>query len=428
MKKYRSFFSYRLMLMLILAPQVYADELKSFIYPIRANQTVTVISESPYQKYKKAYFEKKDKTTLNQVILYLKEHPADGDVRLLLGQIYFDKKEYEKARQELLTVLQQTPTYVDASIVLINVEMTLTNYSAALKVANAGLKANPGNKNLLTKRKNIIYSINAKDLKYTAKHKSSAHHTLLATKISKKNDEKKYLNEIGINQQQYYISDVKKVWDYSTLYYGRETSLGKVYGKLNYANRFATQAVQGEIEAYPRINKYIYLDLDFAYANNPLLFPNLVYGAEAYVAVGKTLDFSLGGKYNRIEELHHFTLYTGSLSKRFKSNSVTFRPYYFVPGTGQRSTLYILDFRHMISDPYYYIGCQIGAGNSPDLADLETVGFIVLKNKIISPYIKFPLLQDRLIINISGYYQNQIFPQGRIRNWSGAAASIAWKF
>lgn len=426
MKKHRPLFLHRLLLTLVIAPQVHADELKSLIYPIRANQTVTVVSESPYQKYKKAYFEEKDKETLNQVILYLKEHPMDGDVRLLLGQIYFDKKEYEKAREALLIVLQQTPKYVDASLVLINVEMALNNYKAALKIADAGLKLSPENKDLLAKRKNIIYTINAKPLaKYMVRHKL---HAPAATTIPKKTEEKKYHNDIGIYQQQYYISDVKKVWDYSTLYYGRETSLGKIYGKLNYANRFATQAVQGEIEAYPRINKYIYLDLDFAYANQPILFPNFVYGAEAYVSMGKAFDFSLGSKYNLIDNRHHFTLYTGTLSKTFKSNQLTLRPYYFVPGSGQQSTLYTFDFRHMIKDPNYYVGCTIGAGNSPDLADLETVGFIILKNKLISPYIKFPLLQDRLIINLSLYYQNQIFPEGRVRNWNGGSVSMAWKF
>ncbi len=44
----------------------------------------------------------------------------------------------------------------------------------------------------------------------------------------------KYLNEVGIYQQQYYISDRHQVWDYSTLYYGRQTDLGKLYTKLTY--------------------------------------------------------------------------------------------------------------------------------------------------------------------------------------------------
>lgn len=241
-------------------------------------------------------------------------------------------------------------------------------------------------------------------------------------------EDKKYTHELGIYQQQYNISDVGKWWDYSTLYYGQETPLGKVFGKLNYANRSARQALQGEIEAYPKINKYLYFDLDFAFANDPNLFPSQVYGAEAYVNMGKTFDVSAGAKYNRVDERHQFTTYTGSLAKGIENNLITFRPYYFVPNHGSTSLLYTLNFRHFIQEPSFYVGFLLGTGTSPDLADLQTVDFIVLKNKIISPYINFPLFHEQLIVNLAYLYQHQEFPRGRIRNWNGGTVGLAWRF
>ncbi len=246
--------------------------------------------------------------------------------------------------------------------------------------------------------------------------------------INKKIEEKKYRNLIGINQQQYYISDVKEVWDYSNVFYGRETPMGIVYGKITYTNRFTKQAVQGEIEAYPRLSKNVYLDLDIAYANKPELFPSQVYGAEAYITIDGAFDFSLGGKYNFVDNRHNFTFYTGSISKGINSNVLTFRPYYFVPGVGENSTLYTLNFRHIIRDPYYSVGCIFGLGTSPDLADLQNINFIVVRNKIINPYINFPLFKERLLVNLNAMYQNQIFPLKRVRNWSGGTVGLTWRF
>ena len=359
-----------------------------------------------------------------QSIAYLKEHPTDSDVRLMLGKFYFFNKDFVKAREELLTVLQQNPHYIDARLILINVEITSHHYQEALTLADNGLLLDPKDSNLLIKKKSIVLSIASE----TGKHQLKKTHK--AASIKKIPAEKKYLNEIGTNQQQYYVSDKHKVWDYSQAYYGRETTLGKVYAKLNYDSRLTKQAFQGELEAYPKINKYLYLDLDIAYANQPNLFPDRLYGAEAYVTLAKLFNFSLGGKYNFVDKNHQYTLYTGSISKDIGSNRVLFRPMYYVPGVGRSSLLYTIDLRHTVLDPYYYFGCVFGYGTSPDLASLTTVNFIVVKNKIISPYLKFPLYNDQLIVGLNLLYQNQVFeiPSALVRNWGGGTISLAWKY
>lgn len=377
------------------------------------------VNQTPeYKRVEKLYATGLHSKAIRQALTYLKEHPTDGDVRLMLGRFYFNQKDLSKARKELMIVLQQTPTYIDARLILINVEMSSNHDQEALALAKKGLLLSKHNKELMLKIKNIKHTINEK--KHIKKIKNVA--------VIKKEVEKKYLNEIGVYQQQYYISDVKQIWDYSTLYYGRETRMGKVYGKVNYSNRLSNQAEQGEIEAYPQINKNIYLDLDIGFGNNPNLFPNQMYGAEAYVSLKKWFDFSVGGKYNIINSQQHFTMYTGTISKEVHSNRILFRPFYFVPGVGKNSTLFLLDIRHTFHDPYYYIGCILGSGTSPDLATLTTINFIVVNNKIINPYIKMPFYNERLIINLSFLYQNQIFPQNLVRNWSGGTMGVAWRY
>ena len=102
------------------------------------------------------------------------------------------------------------------------------------------------------------------------------------------------------------------------------------------------------------------MDLDVAFANQPNLFPDQVYGGEAYVTAGNGVGFSGGGKYNRVDQRHQFSMYTGSLYKQLSNNIVLFRPYYFVPGVGQNSMLYTINLRHFVSDPYFYFGCVFG--------------------------------------------------------------------
>ena len=454
----------------ILVTLSHAGEAKSFVYPIYpiypiflslksadplANTTKSNMEEISFTQLKALSLSGHRKDAIAKAIIYLNKYPTDGDVRVLLGQMYFASNENEKARQQLLIVLQQTPNNLDASLVLINVETTQANYQEALGLANYSLFLNPTDPDLLKKKSYLVHLIslkksgssivsagkteprplgnrysltNAHRSDLSAKRMTKANKTEKLLVATKKNEEKIYLNEVGFNQQQYYISDVKSVWDYSTLYYGRVTPIGKVYGKINYSNRFSKEAIQGEIEAYPKINKYIYLDLDVAYANQPNLFASQVYGAEAYVAVKRLFDFSLGGKYNSVDSRHKFSMYTGSLSKVISNNLILFRPYYFVPGVGKSSILYSVNLRHIIRDPFFYFGCVFGLGKSPDLADLTTVNFIVVQNKIVNPYINFPLFNERLIVNLGLLYQNQLFPNNLVRNWSGGTVALAWKF
>ncbi|MCX7117747.1 MAG: YaiO family outer membrane beta-barrel protein [Legionellales bacterium] len=359
---------------------------------------------------------------------YLKTHPTDSDVRLFLAQMYVGSQDLLKAREDLLTVLRQSPGDVDASLVLLNLDIERHFLKEALDVVNFALIFHPLDPDLLKKRADVA-NLMAPPVVVLRAPKVVVYPTVFKREvIHKPVAEVTYLNEVGLYQQQYYISDVKRMWDYSTLYYGRQTSLGKVYGKMNYSNRVGKQAVQGEFEAYPKINNYLYLDVDFAYANQPNLFPGQVYGLEAYVSVPKTVDFSAGAKYNIVDNRHEFTVYTASLSKLFRQNFVTFRPYYFVPGVGAASVLYTLNLRHIVLDPDYYFGCVLGYGNSPDLANLETVGFIVVRNKIVNPYVNFPLLHNRLIVNLGFLYQNQLFPRQHVRDWTGGTIGLRWRY
>lgn len=332
------------------------------------------------------------------------------------------------AREQALIILEAYPQYADARLMLINIDLVKKHYQAAWVTVNEGLHIDPANQALLQKRKIIYAAVREQRKAVRRQNKLQTEQLPNKTMDIAPVVPTRYLNEIGVYQQQYYISDRHQVWDYSTLYYGRHTELGLIYGKATYDNRLFKQGVQGEIEAYPILTKHVYLDLDFSFANQPNLFPDKAYGAEAYFSIFKAFNYSLGFKYNDVNYNHHFTIYSGSLSKDFGKNRVLFRPYYFTPGVGHNSVLYILDLRHTITDPCFYFGCILGAGKSPDLADLTTVNFIVVKNLIFNPYLNFPLMHERLMVNLGVLLQNQVFENGLVRDWYGGTLGLNWKF
>lgn len=393
----------------IVPPQNLETRLVTIHFSPSATRPVT------YEYLKTLYEQGKHQLAIHEAELYLEKYPNDADVRLVLGQFYFEQRAYTKAKEEVRQVLQQVPKYKDAILILINIDIKLKQFKEAIILAKQGLLYYPQNKMLQKKLQDI---------------KNSQHPPALPSQPVKSQPENpQYSNEVGLYQQNYYISDVHQTWDYSTLYFAHDTKLAKIYGKINYNKRLDFEAFQGELEAFLKLTKRIYLELQTAFANESNLFPDQLYGGELYVSVPKFIDFSGGGKYNFINSQHQLALYTGSLSKLFGKHSLTYRFNYYDPNAGKTSLLNLADYRYFIRDPNVYIGIIYGQGTSPDLANLNTVDFLVTNNKLFSPYLNFALFKTRLIVNTSFYYQNQIFESlSRVRKWTGGTIRLAWKF
>lgn len=381
-----------------------------------AIQGSNLVFTEEYERIKKLYDYGAHEEAKQQAIDYLQKYPQDSDVRLVLAKFYLEEKRYHRAREELIIVLENHPRYVDARVILINIEILEKNYQDALRIGKEGLVYDKQNKLLKKKIQDV------KGLMYARVKKVPERESV------KPIEEKKYEREIGFYQQQYYINDVQQVWDYTTLFYSQNTPLGKTYARLNYSNRFNNEAYQKEIEVFPKINEKLYLDLDIAFGNDPRLFPNQHYAAEAYYALAESLDVSAGARFNNVDRIHSFMVYTGSIAKGIDKLLFTFRPFHYVPNNGKSSTLYVMNGRYIIRDPFLYVGCVLGGGTSPDLANLTTVDFIVLQNRIISPYINFPLFKERLIVNLGYLFQRQVFPNKRVRDWNGGTVGMYWLF
>ncbi len=396
------------------------------------NEKVNIASEiwigPPYRPLLKLYENGYSEFAIQRAENYLKVYPLDADVGYILAKMYIKKGDDLKARNLLLSYIYLYPSYADLYVLLIQIDIQHHNFQQGKLLVNLALIFSPWNTELLQEKKSLDFLI-AESLK---PKQTSVHAQITAKDTASKPKPKQeapvYKHEIGVYQQNYYMSDLGKVWDYTSVFYGFQTPMGKLYNKINYANRLRREAVQYEVEFFPKLNDYVYLDLDVTTANQPVLFPHYAYSGEAFVVLPHLFNPSFGAQMNRIDDRHEYSRFTASISKDVSISNLTFRSYFYVPGVGASSILYTLNYRYNFLENFGYMGVILGIGNTPDLANLETVNFLVLRNKILSPYINFALFKERLIINLSLLYQNQIFPNDRIRDWRGGTLGATWRF
>lgn len=82
----------------------------------------------------------------------IEKYPKDSDLRMLLGKYYFEKKNYDLARFELIESLKYEEKNASAKQILVNVEIESGRYSSAICYINELLEINPYWKGLWLKQ------------------------------------------------------------------------------------------------------------------------------------------------------------------------------------------------------------------------------------------------------------------------------------
>lgn len=316
------------------------------------------------------------------------------------------------------------------------VDYYLANHKemTALKQVNADLRYCPNDPNLLTKKGEVEIAL------YEYPQASRDFQKALAIKpddkqaknflqeITDVNPHYNYgVNEIGLYSDNAYVQDLHSVWDYSTLSYTRDIDYGRIGGRVNYASRNGINAGQYEFDFSPRFSRNVYVDLAAAYSDQPALFAQKMARAEGYVKITSNIELSGGGQYSGLAHTY-FATYTNSVGLYTANNWFSFRPLYFVPKTHNTSILYTFIARHYFSTQDHYIGISAGSGKSPDLADLRTVNFIVIKNDFVSLAYEFPILNHKVVVDASVGYQRWRYPSGLVRNLRDVGLGIKYRF
>lgn len=385
-------------------------------------------------KLEMAYKQGNYNQATTMAIQYLTTYPYDETMRVRLGQIYLAQKKYREAKIELQKVIAQNPRNKDAYLALIDIELAAEHNARARALIAKGLKRFPNDPDFLGRRAILYFSQHmygrAADLnkKIIAQYPKDSAAKERLKEIAQLNPHYLYgLNEVGANSEVDYISDLHQVWQYSTLYFNHDAPWGLASFNLNNTTRFGVTASQGAFHFFPVVNNHLYFRVTGAYANEPLLFPTYVAGGEGYVAT-KPAEFSLGGNYSHILPNIAFTQYTGSISKEWGNYWIGFRPNHYVPQHGKQSTLYTGTLIRYFGPKDTYLKFMLGSGTTPDLANLTTVDFIVIKNNFVTLSTQFPIINHALLLSIGGDYQHWVFPSSRVRNISGIIIGLNYRF
>lgn len=349
--------------------------LSAFFLPHLISAQERPSSDQLFQQARTAAFKHKD---YPQAIALCKEalttSPDYSDIRVFLGRLYTWSHYPDSAREQFNYVLKQHPDNLDAAGAITDLEYWNDNDSTALRYCEDGLKYHPASSELLLKKARILNSMRNYKEAYTVAD------TIL--RIDPKNSDARSLaesiknnsspNKLGASYDYVYFDKnypSSAPWQLVSIEYSRQTKLGSVIGLVNYANRFHTNGIQAEINAYPHISNTFYCYIDGGYSNNLPVFPTWRGGFSLYANLPKSFEADAGFRYLYFSGATW--IYTASVGKYYKDWWFNLRTY-LVPQNPGLSNSYTLTTRYYFGGPDDYIAASAGTGISPDNKAVST--------------------------------------------------------
>jgi len=320
-----------------------------------------------YTQARNAAFENKDYAKAIQLSkIALEKNPEYSEIRVFLGRLYTWSKKTDSARTTLKTVIKQTPKFMDAYLALGNLEYWNDNNVEALQVVNNGLAQNPEAQELLLLKAKILDNekkwAEADELlsNFIKKNPSNTEARALAMRIK----DHSALNKIGIGYDfVYFDKQFDQPWHLSYLDYTRQTKLGSITGRFNYANRFNNNGTQFEIDAYPRISSNLQAYVNLGYGGNNGVFARYRAGVSLFASLPLSFEAEAGFRFLRFSD--NVWIYTASVGKYYKNFWFNFRTY-LTPSNESVSQSFSLTTRYYLGGADDYLSIALGTGVSPD--------------------------------------------------------------
>ncbi|GGF71195.1 YaiO family outer membrane beta-barrel protein [Wenyingzhuangia marina] len=295
----------------------------------------------------------------------LEKSPDYADIRIFLGRVYTWSDKNEAARKEFNIVLKKSPDNEEASIALANVEFWNNKSREALKVINAALEHHPSSVDLLLYKARLLNDIKkwseAEEVVELVLKQDATNDKARSMLIKIKDNS--FKNQVGISYEYVYFDKrFNDPWHLTSIDYSTQTSIGSVIARVNYANRFLTNGLQYEIDAYPSFteNSRAYMSIGYSDAS---IFPKYRAGFSFYYDLPKSFEAEAGFRYLNFGS--DTWIYTASVGKYYKSYWFNFRTY-LTPSENDLSRSFSFSTRYYYSGTDDYIGIRIGSGLSPD--------------------------------------------------------------
>ena len=299
-----------------------------------------------------------------RIIAYraLDSSPNYHGIRIFIANLYAWQQQYTEARKELEYVLDRDPDNQRALLAIIDVESWSEHYNQALKWVNDGLKHHPEDEELMLAKADILHNMErypeAKDLYQSAIeiHQSGkARQALTTLRISQMK------HSISLSYRHDRFSRIFDPWNFLNLQVSRSTPYGSIIGNVQYANRFSTDGLQFNIDAYPKITDGFYAYVSGGYSTSSI-FPDYRFGFSLYKSLPKAFEAEAGIRYLKFG-FSKTTIYTLSVSKYLGNYLFTARTYR-VPSSEGTSQSYNLMTRRYFGNGRTYLDISGGFGSA----------------------------------------------------------------
>lgn len=341
-------------------------------------------SDSLFKMARDVAFEQHNYAKAKQLSLQaLNISPSYSDIQVFLGRIHTWSKDYDSARYYFKNVLDAQPSNEDAGVAYTDLEYWNEDYSRALRICDSALTDHPQSEALLIRKAKILKA---------QKQYTKAGNIIKQLLIDNKNNaEAKALglaikNETSANKitisydHTSFDKQYDKSWHLASFFYSRQTKYGSYIARLNYANRFNTNGVQSELDAYPRISKTFYSYINFGYSSAESIFPKYRAGLSLYANLPRSFEAEVGLRYLYFNESTNiYTFYLGKYYKSFLFSTRT----YIVPSNTAASQSFSLGARYYLKGADDYIGANVGTGISPD-DNVQNIQFNAKHQKLSS--------------------------------------------
>ncbi|WP_245984123.1 YaiO family outer membrane beta-barrel protein [Gillisia mitskevichiae] len=292
--------------------------------------------------------------------------PDYADIRIFLGRLYTWTDEVEMARKEFDRVIKKSPGYEDAHLAYGYLEYWNDNPKKALEVVQPGIDKNPDSKGLMMLKAKILNNLERFTEANTTLDELLAFHPNYseARAFSQTIKNLSSKNQIGVDYDFVYFDErFSDPWHLGSISYGRATALGSVTGRFNYANRFTTNGVQFEVDAYPRISDTFYAYVSGGISENGGIFPRYRAGFSLYANLPKSFEADAGFRFLSFSK--STWIYTASVGKYYSNYWFNLRTY-LTPSNNSLSKSISLTVRYYLAGADDFLSLRIGTGLSPD--------------------------------------------------------------
>ena len=391
------------------------------------NETIDVLDDDA--KFRKAQnFAFTSDRAKAKTICYQLMKDDYADAFVLLGRIFAWDANYDSSRMVLNVILKKKPLYYDAMDALIDLDYWEGKDEQAVAHANEALVKYKDDVYLMLKKAKALNSLKQTWeamivlVEILAKDSANQKAKELQAAIKMANLKNRITASYNLD---YFAKNSFDPQHLAYIQYSRITPYGSIIGRINYANRFLTNGLQFEVDAYPSLGKkmYGYANLGFAQAG---VFPGFRTGADVYRNFSKGIEASIGFRYLKFSATE-VALLTPYIGKYFGNYLLGLRAY-LTPDNMGLSTSAFLSLRRYFQNTDSYLGLRVGYGLSPDdrrkIVDEATVN--LRDNSVRFEYSK--KIRKTWIIGTNAMYEYQEFFPGVFRQIYSINGSIAHIF